>query len=177
VQADPETPYRAEYAYRMPYVEKTLPLSFKTSIPVTRVTLVLVERNVKVESPLLKFQEKHDEDGKVFFLYSGGPVKAGEALSFTLGGLPLPGVALRIWMFAGIGLAACAAVALGLRGAKKPHAVDFEALAAETFRRLADLETRFKRGEAELSEYRNERLRLRELLFDLEMRTKNNRAA
>ncbi len=118
VPADPKTPHRAEYAYRMAYQTRVLPLSFRASIPLSRVSLVLVNRPADVGSDFFKFEESYKNEGKRYDLYSEGPLKAGQTLAFTLKGLPLPGDTGRIALFAGMAAAVLVALFQGLKRPK-----------------------------------------------------------
>jgi hypothetical protein len=159
-----------EFGYSLPYEGSKLGLSLPMNLARERATVALVDPKIRIRSDTLSFDQEKEIQKRTYRFFGGGPLAANEPLRFELRGLPAPGRTGSdpFVLFAALGLVAAAAAMLALKKHRGLESTDPDEARERCFRLFDQLERDFEAGTLGAAEYREERERLREVLFDLQ---------
>ncbi len=154
---------KIEYHFYYSYDTRSSTFSFPLSIPRKRFALVLADHEYRVKSQYLKRQEPQNFSGTRYYYFTGGPFKAGELLSFTISGLPLPKDFPRELVLGG-----CATVLLGalfLLFQKQKETTKLKK--GDLIELFVELEEKVRNGKISPPDYQDQRERLMEAWIQL----------
>lgn len=169
---------RIEFGYLYNYESRSVTFDLPLSVARSQTTVLLKEKAYKLKSDQLTPQAARAFGDTLFHIWSGGEQEAGEAVKFTISGLPFTGDLERNLVFLGLSLVGLLALFFSFWKPKQLSAEE-EPQRAEThaFELLCDLERKQRSAMISYAEYEEERERLRSILFDLKLRKEDDRAA
>lgn len=167
---------RFGYSYQM--TDRTVPIALSTNVERTRFSLTLVDKDLSIATTQLTKQPPRPLKTQTYYIWSGGPFKAGQAVEFTMKGISLPQDLFHVLLFSGFGLVLAVLVFVGLRRPLELSASDQRKKNLEYYySALANLERGFRTGNVSAAEYREQQERIREILYDLLHETPSSQAA